>query len=119
MQPTPAPGRSQPIRRFLETLFLFFCALLIFRAVCAEPYGVPTGSMAPTLLGHHRAVTCPRCGYTVRVGTPADPQAAPTAGAACPNCGCPDLGLGDAPVCPGDHVLVNKNLYEWRTPRHS
>jgi signal peptidase I len=117
MQPTPAPGRSQPIRRFLETLFLFFCALLIFRAVCAEPYGVPTGSMAPTLLGHHRAVTCPRCGYTVRVGTPADPQAAPTAGAACPNCGCPDLDLDRAPVCPGDRLLVNKNLYDWRTPR--
>ena len=107
-------------RRFLETLLLFFCAVLIFRAVGAEPYGVPTGSMAPTLLGHHKAVVCPRCGYPVRVGSPGepgDPHAVPPVGAACPNCGCPDLGLDSAPVCPGDHVLVNKNLYEWRTPR--
>jgi signal peptidase I len=103
-------------RRFLETLFLFLCALLIFRAVCAEPYGVPTGSMAPTLLGRHRAVACPRCGYLVRVGAAAD-TGAPPAGATCPNCGGPDLDLDQAPVCPGDQLLVNKNLYQWRTPR--
>jgi signal peptidase I len=107
-------------RRFLETLLLFLCAVLLFRAICVEPYGVPTGSMAPTLLGNHKAVICPRCGYLVRVGypgDPADPHAVTPAGAACPNCSCPDLGLDAAPVCPGDHVLVNKNLYDWRTPR--
>jgi signal peptidase I len=107
-------------RRFLETLLLIFCAVLILRAVGAEPYGVPTGSMAPTLLGHHKTVICPRCGYPVRVGStgdPGDPNAAHPAGAACPNCGCPDLDLDRAPVCRGDRVLVNKNLYEWRTPR--
>jgi signal peptidase I len=110
---------SNAFRRFLETTLLALCALLLFRAVGAEPYGVPTGSMAPTLLGHHKAVVCPRCGYTVRVGTgePADPHAAQPACAACPNCGCPDLGLDHTPVCRGDHLLVNKNLYDWRTPR--
>ncbi len=120
---TPSP--RHPVtpsirRRFLETLLLFFCAALIFRAVGVEPYGVPTGSMAPTLLGHHKAVVCPRCGCLVRVGTsaePGDPHAALPAGPVCPNCGSADLGLADAPVCPGDHVLVNRNLYEWRTPR--
>jgi signal peptidase I len=107
-------------RRFLETTLLALCALLLIRALGTEPYGVPTGSMAPTLLGHHKAVVCPRCGYPVRVGAggdPADAHAVHAAGAACPNCGSPDLGLDRAPVCRGDHLLVNKSVYDWRTPR--
>jgi len=107
-------------RRFLETVLLFLCGLLLFRAVGVEPYSVPTGSMAPTLLGHHKAVVCPRCGYTVCVGSasePGDAQQGEAVGAACPNCGCADLGLDRAPICRGDHLLVNKNLSEWRAPR--
>ncbi|HKI34475.1 MAG TPA: S26 family signal peptidase [Gemmataceae bacterium] len=102
-------------RRFLETILLVLCALLLFRAVGAEPYGVPTGSMAPTLLGNHKAVLCPRCGDTVRVGSGDHGDQA--AGAACPNCGCPDLGLDRVPVCRGDRLLVNKTFHEWRSPR--
>ena len=45
-------------RRFLETTLLALCFLLVFRAVGVEPYGVPTGSMAPTLLGYHKALVC-------------------------------------------------------------
>jgi signal peptidase I len=104
------------LRRFLDTILLFLCVLLILRAVGVEPYGVPTGSMAPTLLGRHKSVVCPRCGYTVRVGTAQD-SAAAAWGAACPNCGWADLDFDRAPVCRGDHVLVNKSVYEWRTPR--
>jgi signal peptidase I len=104
------------LRRFFDTTLLFLCVLLILRAVGAEPYGVPTGSMAPTVLGNHRSVVCPRCGYTVHVGSGSD-SAAPAWGAPCPNCGYADLDLDHAPVCRGDHLLVNKSLYEWRTPR--
>jgi signal peptidase I len=116
------------VRRFLETILLALCALLLVRAVVTEPYGVPTGSMAPTLLGHHKAVACPRCGYVVRVGAvvvegeaapaPTTDHQSPTATqAACPNCGFADLGLDRAPVCRGDRLLVNKNVYDMRTPR--
>jgi signal peptidase I len=97
------------LRRFIDTSLLFLCVLLLLRAVAAEPYIVPTASMAPAILGHHKAVVCPRCGYTVRVATESDTD--------CPNCGCPDLALDRAPVCPGDHVLVNKFVYDWRSPR--
>jgi signal peptidase I len=99
-------------RRFLETILLVLCVLLIFRAIGVEPYGVPTGSMAPTLLGHHKAIVCPRCGYTVRVGSSDHLPAI-----ACPNCGCSDLDLDRVPVCRGDRLLVNKTFYEWRKPR--
>src|SRR5689334_18739234 len=85
---------SRPVRhlspyRLLLTLSLGCVCLFIFiRAVAIEPFGVPTGSMAPALIGNHREGPCPRCGYPVRVGFPSTGN--PTehfAHAACPNCG--------------------------------
>jgi signal peptidase I len=111
----PVHPSRRPFRRFLETTLLVLCGLLLFRAVGVEPYGVPTGSMAPTVLGNHKAVVCPRCGTTVTVGSPADSSSHQSA--ACPNCGCPDLDLDHTPVCRGDRLLVNKTLYDWRRPR--
>src|SRR5439155_19486671 len=60
--------RPPPSSTLFPYTTLFRSGLLLFRAIGAEPYGVPTGSMAPTLLGNHRAVTCPRCGYPIDVG---------------------------------------------------
>jgi signal peptidase I len=97
-------------------MVLFLIALLIFRSIGAEPYGVPTGSMAPTLLGHHKAAVCPRCGYPVVVGV-RDRADGAEGHAVCPNCGREDLQLDEVPVCRGDHLLVNKNVYSWRKPR--
>ena len=106
---------KKALRRFLDTILLAFCVVLLFRAVVVEPYGVPTGSMAPTLFGLNKAVICPRCGYTVRVGVGGDTDH--TAGAFCPNCGCRDLGWDSVPIFSGDHLLVNKNVYDFRSPR--
>ena len=36
---------------------------------------------------------------------------------ACPNCGCQELALASVPETPGEHLLVNKNLYALRRPR--
>jgi len=35
-----------------------------------EAYVIPTGSMAPTLLGRHLALECPNCGYDFAKGIP-------------------------------------------------
>src|SRR5262249_47060537 len=35
----------------------------------------------------------------------------------CPNCGCTNLGMERVPETPGDHVLVNKNVFDFRRPR--
>jgi signal peptidase I len=102
----------------LHTAGLFLIGLLIFRSVGAEPYGVPTGSMAPTLLGNHKMVVCPRCGYEVTVGHRDDvPSERGDPHAECPNCGFYDLRLEDVSVSRGDHLLVNKNVFSWRKPR--
>jgi signal peptidase I len=119
--PTISPSHhrtTSAIRRLLETIGLFVIALLLFRAIGAEPYGVPTGSMAPALMGDHKVVVCPRCGYEVRVGHRDDG----TSGrgdphAECPNCGFDDLPLENVAVCRGDHLLVNKTVFTLRKPR--
>jgi signal peptidase I len=121
-----APPRRRAVpstpRRLANCLVLGVCLLLLVRVFGAEPYGVPTGSMVPTILGHHRAGRCPRCGAEVRVGRhPADPgDGRPCRGyerAWCPNCGCDRLGLEDVPEAAGDHLLVSKTAFAFRQPR--
>src|SRR5262249_9562118 len=53
----PKPRTSEPLspRRFLESAILFLAAVLVLRAIALEPFGVPTGSMAQTLAGNHKA----------------------------------------------------------------
>src|SRR4051794_34180651 len=73
VQAAPLSSRTVPPttrRRLVESAVLFLAAILFLRALIVEPFGVPTGSMAPTLSGNHKALACPRCGYPVRVGEP-------------------------------------------------
>jgi signal peptidase I len=113
--PYPVPGRRgpSPYRRLIEITCLVISGLLLFRALGAEPYEVPTGSMAPTLLGHHRSISCPRCGSRVDVGLGGRDRDYTF----CPNCGQTELSVADAPPVAGDHLLVNKNVFDWRRPR--
>lgn len=90
---------------------------LVLRTLAVEPFGVPTGSMAPALSGHHRAEPCPRCGYTVRVGRPTRGSLTEHfAHVACPNCD-HTFSLADARDLSGDRLLVDKNIYSMRNPR--
>src|SRR5436305_367734 len=67
----PTPLRhATPVRVLLVVMVVFVGLFLVLRTIAVEPFGVPTGSMAPALIGHHRDGPCPRCGYNVRVGRP-------------------------------------------------
>lgn len=108
----PATSR----RRLVESLVLFVAAILFLRTVTVEPFGVPTGSMAPTFCGNHKALACPRCQYPVRVGEPAS-RKGEYPDAHCPNCGADNLPTDTAPDISGDRLLVDKNVFRLRSPR--
>ncbi len=111
-----APTRIALGAQALRSAALVFGAVLIVRAAFVEPYGVPTGSMAPTLIGIHRSCNCTTCGMRVAVG---DAEGSRHYQAVrCPNCDAA-LGLGDAHDEPGDRLLVDKQAYDWRGPRRS
>jgi signal peptidase I len=114
------PSAVRP--RFLEAAVLLVCGGVLLQAFALEPFQVPTGSMAPALLGRHRACACPHCGMTVVVGRPrADRDGRGGeryyAKAFCPNCGELVSHVGQAPETAGDQVLVNKAAFAFRQPR--
>jgi signal peptidase I len=101
-------------RQTIELLALLCLGVLLFRTFTAEAYVVPTGSMAPTLLGLHRAFTCPYCHSAFVVGVDDDGD---SGDAVCPDCGRRGLESAQSLECGGDRVLVDKFLYEFRRPR--
>lgn len=107
----PAAG---VVRQTVELLVALCVGVLLFRTFSAEAYVVPTGSMAPTLLGRHRELTCPNCGFGFVIGLSEEGNAPH---AVCPNCGMNDLDDLPAVECNGDRVLVQKFLYDFRPPR--
>ena len=101
------------IRQTVDLIVVLCLGVLLFRTFSAEAYVVPTGSMAPTLLGHHRELTCPNCSFVFVIGI--DEEGHPPR-AVCPNCGKNDLDRLPAVECNGDRVLVQKFLYDFRRP---
>src|SRR5436853_347369 len=53
-------------RESIESFVVVFLAFLIW-SLEAEGFVIPTGSMAPTLMGRHKEIACPQCGYTYTV----------------------------------------------------
>jgi signal peptidase I len=102
------------VRQTVDLVVVLCLGVLLFRTFSAEAYVVPTGSMAPTLLGHHRELTCPNCGFLFVIGI--DDEGRPPR-AVCPNCGKNDLDRVASLECNGDRVLVQKFLYDFRPPR--
>src|SRR5262245_52414583 len=45
---------TNPVRILLLVVVVFSSLFLLVRTLVVEPFGVPTGSMAPSLIGHHR-----------------------------------------------------------------
>src|SRR4051812_8706184 len=141
----PAPNAArQPkqtvegsVKDTIESILVAFMLAFIFRAFVVEAFVIPTGSMAPTLLGAHMRFRCPDCGYHFDVnfqGTntgPDDVYIPASAGSnrvfaiICPNCGYrlprfnpsdPQNDGTDPAVRYGDRILVLKYLYLFQEP---
>lgn len=134
------------MRETVEQILVAFVLAFIFRCYFLEAYVIPTGSMAPTLLGAHVAFRCPDCGHRfatnyARFGAADDLSVEPIATGVdratgrvaprvlpvrCPNCGyrLPRKLEGDeandataAATSYGDRILVLKYPYLFHPPR--
>ncbi|RIK82961.1 MAG: signal peptidase I [Planctomycetota bacterium] len=61
-----AASNFQVFRETLESIVVAFVLAFLFRTFEAEAFVIPTGSMSPSLLGQHKDVNCPQCGYRFR-----------------------------------------------------
>lgn len=118
-------------RETIESIVVAFTLALLFRAFEAEAFVIPTGSMAPTLMGRHKDLACSSCGAVFQVGASQewDEQAGRVRpdrivpAARCFNCGA-DTPLAIRPGQPdprypsfnGDRILVDKFAYDFSEP---
>ncbi|MDB5351589.1 MAG: lepB [Planctomycetota bacterium] len=114
-----APGRKKETGRDLvEQIVVAFILAFLIRGFEAEAFVIPTGSMAPTLYGQHKEVTCRQCGelFAVNAAEEAETNRAGRPGqmvnsATCPNCRFRVTNLSELPSFKGDRILVMKFLY--------
>ncbi len=69
---TSAKGRDEPQAReghrdTVEAIVVAFILALVVRGFEAQAFVIPTGSMAPTLMGRHKEIACPQCGFVYAV----------------------------------------------------
>ncbi len=115
------PQRKDGMRETVESVVVAFVLAFLFRAFEAEAFVIPTGSMAPTLYGRHKDVTCEKCKFYFTVG--ASDEVNSSTGvletrletALCPNCRFENQ-IRKAAVFKGDRILVNKFPYEFGDP---
>jgi len=126
-----ASRRGGGVRALLDAILCLYIAVILFRTFEVEGYIISTGSMAPSLLGFHKRIVCPSCGFPFAfgivvdaTGTGADTMGSETTRDAghrsgevrCPNCGQDAIDAGNVPPNYGDQLLVQKNVYEFRRP---
>jgi len=115
------------VRETIESIVIAFVLAFLFRTFEAEAFVIPTGSMAPTLMGRHKDLTCPQCGCPYQVsaseevdvnGSARGPQHQIASGT-CPMCRFP-VDLSDRrsyPSFSGDRILVGKFVYALSEPK--
>jgi signal peptidase I len=126
-----APPRKEGWRETIESVVIAFILAFLFRTFEAEAFVIPTGSMAPTLYGRHKEITCPECKFVYAVGASSELDQNTSllkrpvlSEAVCPNCrfltridkvsGAEDEWT---PVFKGDRILVNKFPFEFGDPQ--
>ncbi len=90
-------------------------AILLIRTIGVEAFRVTTGSMAPSLLGRHVVGTCESCRMPSNSSDVPTPRSLPRS-VRCPNCDGRIL-LDRTRPQPGDRLLVDKLVFELRSPR--
>lgn len=125
----PTVVQRDGLRELVESVVIAFVLAFLFRTFEAEAFVIPTGSMAPTLMGQHKDLRCANCSYSFRVSASEEesrrggpPQTVTSA--ICPICryqmdfaaGGRDERVRHA-TSKGDRILVAKFPYEFSDPR--
>ncbi|RUL89542.1 signal peptidase I [Tautonia sociabilis] len=114
-QASPSPATPRPTeshRETIESIVVAFILALVVRGFAAEAFVIPTGSMAPTLMGRHKEVSCPQCGVSYAVNAADEPRSGrAVAFGTCYNCRFRTV-LDDEPSYNGDRILVMKFPYK-------
>jgi len=116
-----------PAREVVETVVFVVVLVLLLKLFITEAFVIPTGSMAETLYGYQKIITCPKCGHEFPVNAHDEVENNPTTkrkhrllGYNCPNCRyqgqVSDL-RPEPDTRTGDRVLVLKPLYHLTRPR--
>ena len=104
-EPKPASHATSvaAIRETVESIVIAFILAFLFRTFEAEAFVIPTGSMAPTLMGRHKDVVCPKCGNEYQVSASDSP---PDANG---NIHAAMVGSGTCPACRNTADLTENN----------
>lgn len=92
-KPASSPQGTSPevrdnFRELIETVVFVVVLVLLLKSFVAEAFVIPTGSMAETLYGYQKLVTCPECDLTfpVNCSDEGEGTGGPTTGCNCPSC---------------------------------
>jgi len=114
------------IKETFESVIMAFVLAFVFRAYVVEAFVIPTGSMAPTLLGAHMNVTCEQCGYRFVVewphvvklnGRDTPMPLANSIDVRCVMCRHDNAFKRGTHPRAGDRILVHKYIYSVSEPR--
>ncbi len=114
------------MRETIESVVVAFILAFLFKTFEAEAFVIPTGSMAPTLLGRNKDGVCPKCGTHFTIGASDEVESetdyvipgARITSAVCPNCRyrLAEDQIYNVPVFKGDRILVTKFSFEVKDP---
>ncbi|HEX5443842.1 MAG TPA: S26 family signal peptidase [Pirellulales bacterium] len=117
------------LRETIESVAIAFILAFLFRTFEAEAFVIPTGSMAPTLMGRHKDLVCKNCRFPYRVSASAEEREGQSAkrevvSSVCPQCRY-EMRFGptgpdaDEPHASyrGDRIIVAKYPYEFSEPQ--
>ena len=104
-------------RDTVEAIVVAFILALLVRGFEVEAFVIPTGSMAPTLMGRHKEVTCPQCGFVYAVNASEEVEGTTSSSSRrvgsgiCVNCRY-QMKVAEEPSFKGDRILVMKFPYD-------
>lgn len=114
------------VRETVEAVLVAVILALLFRTFQAENFIIPTGSMAPGLMGQHMDVVCSKCGFAYQAGASGESSLTAPANrntvshTTCPICryrmGMERRRNPDHHSNQGDRIVVDKFLYDYIEP---